>query len=68
MESSINTRFPKLIIVFVSLLSIVCFIAIYAPSRLSTEFDDLYMYCRYASNYLSGNGFSWNASDGPAVV
>lgn len=33
---------------------------------MHSQFDDAYMYCRYVSNYLSGYGFSWNASEGPA--
>ncbi len=56
----------KFILIFVSTALLIFFVAMYAPSRLTTEFDDAYMYCRYASNYLEGNGFSWNVSDGPA--
>lgn len=66
MKALHNAGFVKLIFVFISALSIVYFVAFYAPSRLSTEFDDSYMYCRYASNFLAGNGFSWNAPDGVA--
>ncbi len=29
-------------------------------------FDDSYMFLRYAKNWLNGNGFSWNATDGPS--
>lgn len=36
------------------------------PQLGATTFDDAYMFIRYANNFLSGNGFSWNASDGPA--
>lgn len=32
----------------------------------TTEFDDAYMFIRYADNLLAGHGYSWNASDGPA--
>ncbi len=52
--------------IFISTALLISFILIYAPSRLNTEFDDAYMYSRYASNYLAGNGFSWNVSEGPA--
>ncbi len=31
-----------------------------------TQFDDAYMFTRYAKHYLSGHGFSWNISDGPS--
>ena len=30
----------------------------------SFEFDDAFMFMRYAENLLAGNGFSWNAEDG----
>ena len=66
MNLLLKTRLLKIVIVFASLLSVTFFIALYAPSRMSTEFDDSYMYCRYASNYLAGNGFSWNTSEGAA--
>jgi hypothetical protein len=61
-----KTELVKTVVLAGSLLSAVYFVAAYAPARLSTEFDDAYMYCRYASNFLAGNGFSWNAADGPA--
>ncbi|MCD6586965.1 MAG: hypothetical protein J7K88_00280, partial [Candidatus Fermentibacteraceae bacterium] len=61
-----KTQSVKTVVAVISLLSVVYFVAVYAPARLSTEFDDAYMYCRYASNFLEGNGFSWNAADGPA--
>jgi len=32
----------------------------------SFEFDDAFMFIRYAENILSGNGFTWNAGD-PAI-
>ncbi|MCD4706627.1 MAG: hypothetical protein K8S62_02695 [Candidatus Sabulitectum sp.] len=56
----------KVAIVLISMLVIAYYIVHYAPSRFFTEFDDAYMYCRYASNFLEGNGYSWNASDGAA--
>jgi hypothetical protein len=60
-----NTCFtPSLILV--SAVSLAGFVFVYSPDRLHTEFDDSYMYCRYASNYLSGHGFSWNSQDGPS--
>lgn len=31
-----------------------------------TEFDDAYMYIRYARHFLNGYGFSWNITEGPA--
>jgi hypothetical protein len=30
-----------------------------------TDFDDAFMYARYAHNLLAGHGPSWNAADGP---
>jgi len=56
----------KFTLILISSVFLVFFIVLYAPSRLATEFDDAYMYSRYSSNYLAGNGFSWNVSDGPA--
>jgi len=61
-----KTQSVKTVVAVISLLSAVYFVVAYAPARLSTEFDDAYMYCRYASNFLAGYGFSWNAADGPA--
>jgi hypothetical protein len=66
MKSLSNSGFVISIVFIISFLTIVYFVVSYAPSRLSTEFDDSYMYCRYASNYLSGNGFSWNIGEGAA--
>lgn len=31
----------------------------------SVKFDDAFMIARYAKNWLAGDGFAWNASDGP---
>lgn len=53
-------------LILVTSLSLAGFAFVYSPDRLHTEFDDSYMYCRYASNFLSGHGFSWNAQDGPS--
>jgi hypothetical protein len=30
-----------------------------------TDFDDAYMYLRYASHYLAGDGLAWNRGQGP---
>ncbi len=53
-------------LILISAVSLAAFVFVYSPSRFHTEFDDSYMYCRYASNFLSGHGFSWNAQDGPS--
>ncbi|MFO7625972.1 MAG: hypothetical protein R6V62_01780, partial [Candidatus Fermentibacteraceae bacterium] len=53
-------------LILVSAVSLAGFVSVYSPDRLHTEFDDSYMYCRYASNFLSGHGFSWNFQDGPS--
>lgn len=53
-------------LILVSAVSFAGFVFVYSPDRLHTEFDDSYMYCRYASNFLSGHGFSWNSQDGPS--
>lgn len=38
-----------------------------AWSRLGgTDFDDAFIFIRYAKHWLSGAGFSWNAADGTA--
>ena len=51
-------------LILVSAVSLAGFVFVYSPDRLHTEFDDSYMYCRYASNFIAGHGFSWNAQDG----
>jgi hypothetical protein len=61
-----RSKIPSNFASTVSALVILYLLVGYAPSRLSTEFDDAYMFCRYASNFLSGNGFSWNPADGPS--
>ncbi len=66
MKAFYKTGLVKVIIIVCSFSTLVFFAGVYAPSRFFTEFDDSYMYCRYASNFLAGNGFSWNAIDGVA--
>lgn len=56
----------RLLIGVVAALSIFLFAYKTIPKLGSTTFDDAYMYIRYANNFLSGNGFAWNAVDGPA--
>lgn len=58
-------KIPNYLFAALALFAILFLLVGYAPSRLNTEFDDAYMFCRYASNFLSGNGFSWNPADGP---
>jgi len=45
-------------------------LATYAALSLNnigqTSFDDAYMITRYANHWLAGDGFSWNAADGPS--
>lgn len=53
-------------VIAVSAACVLAFLLFYAPERLGTEFDDAYMFCRYASNFITGNGFTWNPADGPA--
>jgi len=53
-------------LILVSAVSLAGFVFVYSPDRLHTEFDDSYMYCRYASNFLSSHGFSWNSQEGPS--
>ena len=36
------------------------------PYLHETEFDDAFMFVRYAKHWLSGTGYSWNSLDGPA--
>ena len=33
--------------------SLVLFLAVYAPARIATQFDDAYMFARYADNALN---------------
>lgn len=35
------------------------------PQLAATEFDDAYIFLRYAKHWLSGAGFAWNTADGP---
>ncbi len=59
-------RKPWFICGSVSALAAALFIAVYAPGRMETRFDDAYMFSRYADNFLNGHGFAWNPTDGPS--
>jgi hypothetical protein len=50
----------------VALIGIVFYIKNTIGSLGNTKFDDAFMFTRYAELWLSGQGFSWNAVDGPA--
>jgi hypothetical protein len=45
-------------------------VAVYLREALpylgSTQFDDAYMFVRYAKHFLAGSGFAWNIGAGPA--
>jgi len=47
----------------------ICSLILYCKINLpihETQFDDAYMFLRYAKHWLSGTGFSWNPTEGPA--
>lgn len=66
MNSRKQCKVHVLALAGISFFSLVLFLAVYAPARISTQFDDAYMFTRYADNFLAGHGFSWNIEDGPA--
>lgn len=59
-------RKPWFVCGSISTLAAALFIAVYAPGRMKTRFDDAYMFSRYADNSLNGHGFAWNPTHGPS--
>jgi hypothetical protein len=56
----------SLAIYLLSFFALIAYIVIGFKRIGETEFDDAYMFIRYARNYIDGHGFSWNPSDGPS--
>jgi hypothetical protein len=56
----------RVVAIVFALVSVLGYIAFIAPQIGNTAFDDAFMVARYAKHWLAGEGFSWNASDGPA--
>ncbi len=48
----------------IAVVALVLSAASIVPGLAETEFDDSYMFLRYAKHWLSGDGFSWNVEDG----
>lgn len=58
-------KLTRLIILFATILCFAAYLVVTIPKAQFSSFDDAYMFLRYAKNWLAGNGFSWNAVDGP---
>ena len=48
-------------------LVIIFFALLLSIGLRQSIYDDAWMFARYSQNFLSGNGFSWNAIDGPSA-
>ncbi|MBN1163798.1 MAG: hypothetical protein JXB45_04420 [Candidatus Krumholzibacteriota bacterium] len=61
-----NTRlFYRVLVLSLTAASVLAVLLV-AGQRLGyTEFDDAYIFSRYARHFLEGQGFSWNAGEGP---
>jgi hypothetical protein len=61
-----NITISRMTLVGVAACSVVLYCIVTLPKLQGTSFDDAYMFLRYAKHWLSGMGFSWNPSEGPA--
>ena len=56
----------RTLIIGFAALSLFYYVKTAWPSLGRTNFDDAYIFLRYAKHWLSGAGFSWNPAEGPA--
>ena len=56
----------RILIVAFTFCSLLFYLWMTLPLLNTTSFDDAYIFLRYAKHFLSGHGFSWNPSEGPA--